>query len=94
MIGGRRDPEAMELDDGALIEAVAKDLRRAWGTWKEPRAVKVIRHPLGIAQYELGHADLLQRIEAHRPDWLRLAGSSYRGVAPRHRRPGASAGIR
>ena len=41
----------------------------------------MIRHPLGIAQYELGHGDLLARIEAACPDWLHLSGSGYRGVA-------------
>jgi oxygen-dependent protoporphyrinogen oxidase len=81
MVGGRRDPEAVALDDGALIEIVARDLRRAWGFFKEPRAVKVIRHPLGIAQYERGHAEVLAAIERASPGWLRLAGSSYRGVA-------------
>jgi len=81
MVGGRRDPSALDLDDGELVEVVARDLRRAWGTWKEPRAVRVIRHPLGIAQYESGHAARLARIEQACPPWLRLAGSSYRGVA-------------
>ena len=81
MVGGRRDPDAVALSDDALLEIVAGDLRRSWGFWPEPRAVKVIRHPLGIAQYELGHADLVAAIEAACPEWLRLAGSSYRGVA-------------
>jgi oxygen-dependent protoporphyrinogen oxidase len=81
MVGGRHDPEALALDDGALTEIVARDLRRAWGFFQEPRAVKVIRHPLGIAQYERGHARLLAEIERAAPGWLRLTGSSYRGVA-------------
>ena len=81
MVGGRRDPEAVGLDDGALLEIAARDLRRAWGFWREPRAVRIIRHPLGIAQYEQGHAALLERIETATPPWLRLAGSSYRGVS-------------
>lgn len=81
MVGGRHDPDALALDDGALIEIVARDLRRAWGFFEEPRAVKVIRHPLGIAQYERGHADVLAAIERASPGWLRLTGSSYRGVA-------------
>jgi len=81
LVGGRRDPEAVDLDDGALRELVARDLRRAWGTWKEPRWFRVFRHRLGIAQYELGHAGRLGSIDAHCPDWLTLIGSSYRGVA-------------
>jgi len=81
MLGGRRDPEAVALDDGALVETVARDLRRAWGAFPEPRAVRVIRHPVGIPQYEIGHAELLDAIERARPPWLRLTGSSYRGVS-------------
>ena len=81
MVGGRRDPEALHLDDGELVEAVARDLRAAWGAWKEPRAGKIVRHPLGIAQYEIGHGARLERIGAVCPPWLRLAGSSYRGVS-------------
>jgi oxygen-dependent protoporphyrinogen oxidase len=81
MAGGRRDPGAVDLPDGELLELVARDLRAAWGFWKEPRAWKVIRHPLGIAQYETGHAALLEALEKASPPWLRLAGSSYRGVS-------------
>lgn len=81
MIGGRRDPEAIDLDDAQLTEIVKRDLRKAWGFLPAPRRTIVMRHPLGIAQYELGHADVLERIEARCPDWLTLTGSSYRGVS-------------
>ncbi len=81
MVGGRRDPEALDLENGALIEAVARDLRQAWGFWTEPRAARVIRHPLGIAQYERGHGEVLSRLSKATPPWLRLLGSSYAGVS-------------
>jgi oxygen-dependent protoporphyrinogen oxidase len=81
MVGGRRDPGALDLSDGEILELVARDLRTAWGLWKEPLATQVIRHPLGIAQYEMGHQALVDALEAACPSWLRLAGSSYRGVS-------------
>ncbi len=81
MIGGRRDPEAVSLDDGALREICARDLRRAWGTWKEPRWFRVFRYRRGLAQYELGHRARLARIEAACPPWLTLIGASYRGTS-------------
>jgi len=81
MIGGRRDPDAVGLPDKDLQEIVARDLHTVWGHYPEPEAVHVIRHPLGIAQYETGHSNLLAGIESATPNWLRLAGSSYRGVA-------------
>ncbi len=81
LVGGRRDPQALELADDELLGVVARDLERAWGAFPEPDAWKVIRHPLGISQYEIGHQALLEEIEAACPPWLRLAGASYRGVA-------------
>ncbi len=81
LIGGRRDPHAVELSDGELLEIVARDLRQAWGEFPDPDATQVIRHPLGISQYEIGHDEVLAELERRRPPWLRLAGSSYRGVA-------------
>jgi len=81
MVGGRRDPEALDLENDALIETVARDLRQAWGFWKEPRSARVIRHTIGIAQYERGHAEVLARLAKATPPWLRLLGSSYGGVS-------------
>jgi len=81
LLGGRHDPGVVELDDAEILDIVAHDLRQAWGIFPDPHATQVFRHSLGIAQYEIGHADLLRQIEATRPPWLRLAGSSYRGVA-------------
>jgi len=81
LLGGRRDPEVIELSDDEILDVVARELHRVWGDFPEPHAVKVIRHPLGISQYEIGHGELLEQVEAVRPPHLRLAGSSYRGVA-------------
>ena len=81
MIGGRRDPEAVNLPDKELAGIVARDLHTVWGHYPDPEAIHVIRHPLGIAQYETGHQAILEEIESATPDGLRLAGSSYRGIA-------------
>ena len=81
LLGGRRDPDLVSLNDEEILNIVTRDLRRAWGSLPEPAASRVFRHRMGIAQYELGHAKLLQQIEAACPPGLRLTGSSYRGVA-------------
>jgi oxygen-dependent protoporphyrinogen oxidase len=81
MVGGRRDSEATALDDEEMLALVAGDLHKVWGSFPDPEAFQVIRHPLGIGQYEIGHDDLLGRIKEASPDWLDLTGSSYRGVA-------------
>ncbi len=81
MVGGRLDPEAVALPDAELKAIVARDLALAWGRFPEPREWRIIRYPLGIAQYEIGHAERVRAAEAACPEWLRLSGSSYRGIS-------------
>ena len=83
MIGGALDPEAVRLEDAALLDVVRRDLRTTMGLSSEPGFVRVFRHPLGIPQYVVGHLDRLARIEARllRLPGLFVAGNGYRGVA-------------
>jgi oxygen-dependent protoporphyrinogen oxidase len=81
MLGGRRDPDAVKMDDGAIAELVLSELRQAWGPIPGPRSVHVFRHLQGIPQYERGHALLLDELTRVCPPHVRLTGSSYRGVA-------------
>ena len=81
MIGGRRDPEAVQLDDGELTGIVLDDLGKVWGFAPQPETVHIFRHRLGIPQYEVGHQELLEQIYAHLPANFRIAGSSFRGVS-------------
>ena len=81
MLGGRRDPEAVAMDDGDIRELVLSELHQAWGPVPEPRGVHVFRHHLGIPQYERGHALLLDELVRACPPNVQLTGSSYRGVA-------------
>jgi len=83
MIGGARDPDAIDLPDAPLLDVVEADLRRTMGLHLEPEFVQIFRHPLGIPQYTPGHLDRLAAIEASlasRPG-LYVAGNSYRGVS-------------
>lgn len=81
LVGGRRRPELVDKPDDRLLDLVLRDLERAWGPLPPPTAHGIVRHRLGIPQYEHGHADLLREIESRCPPYLRLAGSSYRGVS-------------
>ncbi len=81
LIGGRRQPDLVNFDDNRLLEIALTNLERAWGPLPSLVAHGIVRHRLGIAQYERGHADLLRAISSQCPANLRLAGSSYRGVA-------------
>ncbi|MCB1034637.1 MAG: FAD-dependent oxidoreductase, partial [Acidobacteria bacterium] len=81
LVGGRRDPEAVDLSDTALLDLVLRDLENAWGPFPPPRSHGIFRHSLGIAQYEIGHQALVEEIHAACPPELSLIGSSYHGVA-------------
>jgi oxygen-dependent protoporphyrinogen oxidase len=83
MIGGAHDPEAIELDDAALLATVRTDLVTTMGLGFEPVFVRVFRHHLGIPQYKVGHLDRLRRVETllQRQPGLHVAGNGYRGVA-------------
>ncbi len=81
LLGGRRDPDVIGLSDDEILSIVAHDLRRAWGQFPEPETIRVVRHATGIAQYELGHQQLLAQIARACPPHLHLLGSSYRGIA-------------
>lgn len=83
MIGGARDPAAVELADEALIELVRRDLHYTMGIDIAPELVRIVRHRVGIPQYTEGHLDRLDRIQARLGDHagLFLAGNSYRGVS-------------
>jgi oxygen-dependent protoporphyrinogen oxidase len=83
MVGGARDPEAVGLDEAALLEIVRGDLRRTMGIEAEPEFARIFRHPRGIPQYPVGHPQRLEAIEgrlAGHPG-LFVSGNSYRGIS-------------
>ncbi len=83
MIGGARDPQAIDLDDASLLGIVRAELQATMGLRSAPEFVRIVRHRRGIPQYTSGHVARLHRIEtllqAH--PGLFLAGNSYRGVS-------------
>lgn len=83
MVGGAHDPEAVELEDDALLRVVREDLRMIQGVDVPPAFVRIFRHPRGIPQYTLGHMGRLEtiqkRLEAH--PGLFVAGNSYHGIS-------------
>jgi protoporphyrinogen/coproporphyrinogen III oxidase len=81
LVGGRRDPEALDLDDAALLELIHRELTQAWGFCPRPAAHKIIRHRLGIPQYEVGHQAILDEIDRLAPPTLSFTGNSFHGIA-------------
>jgi oxygen-dependent protoporphyrinogen oxidase len=83
MIGGARDPGALELSDDQLLQAVLQDLARAQGVRGEPCFARVFRHQRAIPGYTVGHAERLQQMGAleRRHPGLVITGNAYRGVS-------------
>jgi len=83
MLGGARAPETVNLADDDLVRTVREDLRLTMGIAAEPLEARVVKWFHAIAQYEVGHADRLARVEELRAEapGLQLTGASWRGVS-------------
>ena len=83
MIGGARDPGAVEETDTQLTDRALDTLRQLLNLRGDPEVLGVIRHPRGIPQYPVGHARTLAGIDnaLQRHRGLLLTGNSYRGIA-------------
>jgi len=81
-VGGPRHEEAVGLPDEALIELVRDELRRVMGVHARPVVARIYRWPQANPQYDVGHLERVNRIEALAADLpgLYLTGSAYRGV--------------
>jgi len=83
LVGGARDPEAAEYDDGGLLDLVRYDLSTTMGIDATPEMIRIYRHPRAIPQYTLGHLERLRAVRRRleRLPGLLLHGNGYRGVA-------------
>jgi oxygen-dependent protoporphyrinogen oxidase len=83
MLGGAVDPEAVALDDDALLELVTGELARIFKIGAAPVFSHIARWPRAIPQYDLGHVARVRRIEneVRRVPGLFLAGNALHGVA-------------
>jgi len=83
MIGGARDPGAVEAGDGELADRALSALQQLLGLRAQPEMIYVVRHWRGIPQYPVGHAVTLAQIDAalRRHPGLFLTGNSYRGIS-------------
>ncbi len=77
---GGRDPDAAELDDGALIAQATRDAGVVVGAHGTPTHASVVRWPRGVAQYTIGHRDRVRAaVTAARTHKIALAGADYYG---------------
>lgn len=96
-IGGDTATGSMQLSDEELAGAIRGELRQVLGLNAEPLFTRVFRWRQAMAQYEVGHLDMVARIDqfvAQLPG-LALAGNAYRGIGvPDCVREGATAADR
>jgi oxygen-dependent protoporphyrinogen oxidase len=81
-VGGALRPEVVELDDGALLDLVRRDLADLLGVRAEPVLTRISRWPRSMPQYAVGHLERAARIarRVQALPGLRLAGNAYDGV--------------
>lgn len=81
-LGGARDPGVLSKTDAELISAALGDLTKILGIRGVPSLTRVYRWNRSSPQLEVGHGDLMQRIDAkltvHRGLFVTAAG--FRGV--------------
>ena len=80
--GGAADPSVMALSDQQLVDLAIAETGRVIGVVPQPSWTRVVRHPDGIPQYDIGHLAWIDRLDAVTADLpgLHLAGWGYRGI--------------
>lgn len=81
-LGGAGDSAALDQSDEAAVASVRDELRDIMGVTAEPLFARVWRWPRSMAQYTVGHAARMERIEARLKavPGLYLAGNAYYGI--------------
>lgn len=83
VLGGAHDPGILDLSDHQLTELVVDSTATTLGIRTKPLRTWIFRHPLGIAQYTLGHRQRVADVEelCQAMPGLAFVGASYRGVS-------------
>ena len=81
-LGGSRDPQVLNLPDEEVVSLVRQELKEILSFSLEPLFCRIHRWPASMAQYPLGHAERLRRIQSQLEDLpgIYLAGNAYSGI--------------
>lgn len=78
--GGSRTPEMMSVGDDKLLATVCAELESLMDITVKPVFHRIYRWHKSNPQYDVGHLERVERIEAALPPGLFVTGSPYRGV--------------
>jgi oxygen-dependent protoporphyrinogen oxidase len=83
IIGGTRNPLALDATDDVLLEGALSGCQALLGALPTPSAIRIYRYPDAIPQYTLGHLERVQRVRdlEDREIGLFLTGNHLDGVA-------------
>jgi oxygen-dependent protoporphyrinogen oxidase len=81
-LGGSRDPEVLNLPDEEVVSLVRQELKEILNFSFAPLFHRVHRWPVSMAQYPVGHAERVRRIQSQLEDLpgIYLAGNAYSGI--------------
>jgi oxygen-dependent protoporphyrinogen oxidase len=81
-LGGSRDPEVLSLPDEEVLSLVRQELKEILNFSFEPLFCRIHRWPASMAQYPVGHAERVRRIQRQLEDLpgIYLAGNAYSGI--------------
>jgi protoporphyrinogen/coproporphyrinogen III oxidase len=81
-VGGAGKEEVLQLSDEALLAIVREELRQILGITNKPLFARIYRWKSAMAQYGVGHAERIARIDhlLTQSPGLALAGNGYRGI--------------
>jgi oxygen-dependent protoporphyrinogen oxidase len=81
-MGGALQPEVFDLDNKEVIQVVQQNMQELLGITAEPTFSQIERHPQAMAQYHVGHLDLVAEIDSRVRNFpaLQLAGNAFTGV--------------
>jgi len=78
--GGSRSPQMMDVEDDILVSIVLSELRALLGIDAQPLFYRIFRWRRANPQYDVGHLERVQTIEAGLPEGTYVTGSPYRGI--------------
>jgi oxygen-dependent protoporphyrinogen oxidase len=81
-MGGALHPKVFEYEDAEILRVIQRNLKELLGIVANPILFRIERWPLSMAQYRVGHLDLVADIEVRMEKFptLQLAGNAFTGI--------------